>query len=227
MRSRPRTAIVAVALLGLVAALTGCRDPSPGNPPPKGASGVPAFEVRVTGADPAILTASYRPGCPVTPSQLRLLRLTYWDFGGRRVFGELVVHASVADGVVKAFKRFYDARYQFRSIRRVEAFGGSDARSMDANNTSAFNCRAVTGGTSWSEHSYGTAIDINPVQNPYVSGSTVLPAAGRDWLNRSYPVREVIKGNDGWVYTMGVYGWKWGGHWTTKKDYQHFSISGR
>jgi hypothetical protein len=227
MRPLPRTIVRVALLVVVVATAAGCTDPSPGTPPAKGAAGVPAFETRVTVANSTTLSASYRAGCPVGPSALRLVRLTYWGYDGQRKWGELVVAAGVVNEINAAFKRFYDARYQFASIRRVEAFGGSDDRSMAANNTSAFNCRRVTGGTAWSEHSYGTAIDVNPVQNPYVSGSTVLPPAGRNWLDRRNPAKEVIKAGDGWVYTFGVYGWKWGGSWTTKKDYQHFSKSGR
>ena len=94
------------------------------------------------------------------------MRLSYWGYDGKRKYGELVVAASVVGEINAAFKRFYDARYQFASIRRVEAYGGSDTRSMAANNTSAFNCRRVTGGTSWSEHPYGTAIDMDPGPEP-------------------------------------------------------------
>ena len=227
MRRRLRTAVLVALLLGLVATAVGCVDPSPGNPPAKGAAGVPAFSSKVLPTTAAMLSSSYRAGCPVGPPSLRLVQLTYWGYDGKRHWGELVVAASVTAEIQAIFGRFYDARYQLRRIVRVEAFGGSDDRSMAANNTSAFNCRKVTGGTTWSEHSYGTAIDVNPVQNPYVSGSTVAPPAGRSWLDRTLPYREVIKHNDGWVYTMHHYGWKWGGEWTSKKDYQHFSKSGR
>lgn len=226
MRSRPRSVLLAVLALALVA-VTACADPSPGVPPAKGAAGVPAFEFTVQKVDATMLAASWRPGCPVGLDALRRIRLTYWGYDGKRKWGELIVARSVLGEIEVIFKRFYDVRYQIARMQRVEAFGGSDARSMRYNNTSAFNCRPVTGGTSWSEHSYGAAIDVNPIQNPYVKGSYVAPLAGRAWLNRRIAANEVIKPEDGWVHTFAKQGWKWGGSWTTLKDYQHFSKSGR
>jgi hypothetical protein len=97
---------------------------------------------------------------------------------------------------------------------------------MAANNTSAFNCRSVTGGGGFSEHSYGTAIDLNPVQNPYLSGALVLPEQGRPYIGRpSSP--GVIHAGDAVVNAFAGIGWKWGGYWNSPTDYQHFSASGR
>ena len=109
----------------------------------------------------------------------------------------------------------------------VEAFGGSDDASMAANNTSAFNCRKATGGTSWSEHSYGRAIDVNPVQNPYVKGSLVLPQSGSAYVDRSRTIPGMIRAGDAVVRAFAAQGWAWGGTWTSLKDYQHFSTTGR
>ena len=99
---------------------------------------------------------------------------------GEKVQGELVVHADAAEDMVTVFRALFDAGYPVRSMRLVDDFDASDDASMDADNTSAFNCRAITGGTGWSEHAYGRAIDVNPVENPYVSGSSVGPSAGPD-----------------------------------------------
>jgi hypothetical protein len=98
---------------------------------------------------------------------------------------------------------------------------------MAANNTSAYNCRKVTGGTSWSEHSYGKAIDINPIQNPYVNGSTVLPSAGKSYVSRSTYKKGMIRSGDVVTKSFAAAGWTWGGSYRTLKDYQHFSVSGR
>ncbi len=111
-------------------------------------------------------------------------------------------------------------------MRLVDDFGGSDDASMAADNTSAFNCRPVTGGGGFSEHSYGTAIDLNPVQNPYVSGDLVLPEPGRGYLDRA-PGSGVIRAGDPTVATFAASGWTWGGTWSGPVDYQHFSVSGR
>jgi poly-gamma-glutamate synthesis protein (capsule biosynthesis protein) len=98
---------------------------------------------------------------------------------------------------------------------------------MDANNTSAFNCRRATGSSRWSEHAYGRAIDINPVQNPYVSGSTVLPPRGRKFVDRSRKHPAMIRRRGPVVRAFRDIGWEWGGLWSSVKDYQHFSKTGR
>ncbi len=172
------------------------------------------------------MSSSWRPGCPVPLADLRYLTLTYRGFDGADHIGELVVAASVADTVVAIFGELYAEGYPIASMRLVDDFGGDDDASMAANNSSAFNCRPVTGGGGFSEHSYGTAIDLNPVQNPYVSGSQVLPEAGRDFLDR-HPAAGVILPGDGVVTAFAAHGWSWGGAWTGPIDYQHFSVSGR
>jgi hypothetical protein len=98
---------------------------------------------------------------------------------------------------------------------------------MSANNTSAFNCRTVTGGDSYSEHSYGRAIDINPLVNPYVKGSTVLPPEGSQYADRSLDAPGMIHSGDEVVTAFAARGWVWGGTWSSLKDYQHFSTTGR
>ena len=111
-------------------------------------------------------------------------------------------------------------------MQLVDDFGGDDAASMAANNTSAFNCRRVAGSSSWSQHSYGRAIDINPVQNPYVSGSTVSPPAGGAYLDRGHIRPGMIVADDAAVRSFAAVGWSWGGAWARTKDYQHFSLTG-
>lgn len=179
---------------------------------------------RVVAAD---LPASYRPGCPVLPQDLRLLRMTYLDLAGTGRTGEMVVHADVVATVVDVFSRLHAAGFPVARMDPVDAFGGSDDASMAANNTSAFNCRPTTGGSGWSEHAYGRALDLNPVQNPYVSGSTVLPGLGRAYLDRSNRRPGMVTAGDLVVTAFAASGWGWGGGWTSARDYQHFSSSGR
>jgi hypothetical protein len=173
------------------------------------------------------LGSSYRAGCPVPPSDLRLLQVTFLGFDGRPHLGEIVVHRSQAAHVVEVFRRLYDARFPVQQMVTVEQYGSDDDRSTAANNTSAFNCRTVTGGSGFSEHAYGTALDINPVQNPYVRGSTVLPEAGRAYLDRSDLRPGMVVAGDVVVRAFAAAGWGWGGDFRTFKDYQHFSLSGR
>jgi putative cell wall-binding protein len=171
--------------------------------------------------------SSWRPGCPVALDDLALIEMTHWGFDGQVHHGRLVVGRGVAADVLASFERIYQARFPIERMRLVDEYGADDDRSMAANNTSAFNCRRVTGGTSWSEHSYGTAVDINPVQNPYVRGSTVAPTAGSRYLDRS-DVRPGMIVRPGAVTTaFDRIGWGWGGDWSSVKDYQHFSRSGR
>ena len=190
------------------------------------ASGFTGSSVSIDADLTARLASSWRAGCPVPLADLRYLTLTYRGFDGADHTGELVVAASVADAVLATFKELYQDGYPIASMRLVDDFGGDDDASMAANNTSAFNCRPITGGGGFSEHSFGTAIDVNPVQNPYVSGSTVLPAAGRPFVDRPL-VPGVIHDGDPVVQAFAAHGMRWGGDWRGPIDYQHFSVSGR
>jgi hypothetical protein len=178
---------------------------------------------RVTASD---LPRSWRPGCPVGPSQLRLLRVSHWDFSGRPHVGELVVRSSEARDVVSVFRKLYVARFPIRRIRLVDAYGGDDDRSMAADNTSGFNCRFVEGTSRWSAHASGLAIDLNPVENPFISRGHVSPPAGRRYLDRSRVRPGMAVGNNVVVRAFASIGWSWGGRWNEPVDYQHFSATG-
>lgn len=168
---------------------------------------------------------SYRPGCPVPLSELRYLRLRHWAFDGGPKIGELVVHEDAVPAISAAFTKLYAQQFTIRQMRLVDDYGGSDDGSVAADNTSAFNCRTVAGTSRWSQHSYGRAVDINPVENPYVSGSEVSPAAAEAYARRS-PLRRGMIGTDA-VAAFRSQGWEWGGFWSSVKDYQHFSSNGR
>jgi hypothetical protein len=170
---------------------------------------------------------SWRPGCPVGLRDLRLVQLTHRWFDGKVVTGRLIVHRDVARDVVRVFRRLYAVRFPIRQMVPIDAYGGSDFRSIEADNTSAFNCRYVEGTRRWSEHAYGRAIDVNPIENPYVSG-------GRTSHPKSFPYLERSRRRPGTAYEGGTLvrafdaiGWGWGGRWTSVQDYQHFSASGR
>jgi hypothetical protein len=173
------------------------------------------------------MTASWHPGCPVRLEDFRLLSLDHWGFDGAVHKGEMVVHRDQADAVIRVFGRLFEAAFPIEQMVLVDEYGGDDDRSMAANNTSAFNCRPVTGGTSWSEHSYGRAIDINPIQNPYVTSASVLPPAGVPYADRTKDVPGMIHTSDVVVGAFASIGWGWGGDWSSIKDYQHFSATGR
>lgn len=173
----------------------------------------------------ARMVHSWRPGCPVPRRDLRYVTVTHVRFDGSARQGELVVHKAVAEDVTGVFARLYAARFPIRKMRLVDDYGGSDAASMAADNTSGFNCRRVTGSTRWSEHSYGRAIDVNPVRNPYVYRGTVEPPAGERFVDRSPRRKGMV--TRGVRRAFASIGWSWGGAWTTRKDYQHFSATGR
>jgi hypothetical protein len=189
----------------------------------------PPFTARVSRVTAADLPYSYRAGCPVAPARLRRLRLSYWGFDDRRHVGELVVNAAVVDDVRTVFARLYRARFPMRAMRKVDAFRGSDDASMAADNTSAFNCRpaVASGPKRWSMHAYGEAIDVNPVENPYLQGGRVLPPAGSRYLNRSRARKGMAIDGGILVRAFEEVGWSWGGRWTGSRDYQHFSTNGR
>ena len=187
----------------------------------------PPFTAAVSPVRWADLRYSYRAGCPVPPAQLRTIRLSYWGFDGRPREGALVVNASVTRDVTLVFRRLYDARFPIRRLVPVAAYRGSDDASMAADNTSAFNCRRVGGSSSWSMHAYGEAIDLNPVENPYVVGGRVSPPAGRRYVDRTrYRAGMAVEGGVA-VRAFDAVGWKWGGRWTSSRDYQHFSTTGK
>lgn len=171
---------------------------------------------------------SWHVGCPVAISQLRLLTLGYWGFDNRPHTGRLVVNQDVSTSVVSVFHRLYDARFPIRRMQPVDDYGGSDFRSIEADNTSAFNCRAATGSTHWSEHAYGHAIDVDPIENPYVDGGQTSHPASRPFLDRSRHRPGMAYPGGTLVEAFATIGWGWGGSWSgSVHDYQHFSRSGR
>jgi hypothetical protein len=180
---------------------------------------------RVTRAE---LPYSWHRGCPVAPLVLRRLRLTYWGFDGRAHVGSLVLNRDAVADVTHVFARLYAARFPIRRMRPIDAYRGNDERSLAADNTAAFNCRyaIAPGPRRWSAHAYGEAIDVNPVENPYLVGRRVHPRAGARYLDRSN-VRPGMAVREGvLVRAFAAVGWQWGGRWTGSPDYQHFSATG-
>lgn len=170
---------------------------------------------------------SWHKGCPVSISDLRLVSVSFWGFDGRAHQGELILHKDHAVSVVTALRTLYEERFPIRRMQLVEAYGSSDDRSMAADNTSAFNCRGVPGSGSWSEHAYGRAIDINPLENPEIRNGVVSPPDGRKYVNRNKRAKGMIHAGDATVRAFEAVGWEWGGYWHSLKDYQHFSWNGQ
>ena len=188
----------------------------------------PPFSHSVSRVTPADLPHSWHRGCPVGPASLRRLRLSYWGFDGRAHTGALIVNAKAVGALTRVFSRLYAARFPIRRLRPIDAYGGSDERSLDADNTAAFNCRyaVASGPKRWSVHAYGLAVDVNPVENPYVEGGRVHPRAGRAYLDRSRYRRGMAVRGGLLVRAFADVGWQWGGRWSGSPDYQHFSATG-
>jgi len=156
----------------------------------------PPFAHSVSRVTAAQLPYSWHRGCPVAPAQLRRVRLAYWGFDGRAHTGALVVNVS--------------------------------ERSLNHDNTAAFNCRyaVAPGPKHWSVHAYGLAIDVDPVENPYLEGGRVHPRAGRAYLDRSRVRPGMAVPGGLLVRSFAAVGWQWGGRWAGSPDYQHFSSTG-
>lgn len=177
----------------------------------------------VTAAD---LGATWRPGCPVGPDALRRVELDHWGVDGRRHRGELVVNADVVDTVVDVFAQLTALRFPIEKMQSPDRYpGAEDELSMRDNNTSAYNCRGIPGSDSWSLHAYGRAVDINPRINPYLDARGHFePANGGPWLDRTRTDPGMFHDGDPAVEAFTTRGWRWGGHWRTPLDYQHFEL---
>lgn len=165
----------------------------------------------------ADVAKTWRTGCPVHYRALRTVEMNHWGFDGRMHRGRLVMAAEVTTSALQAFEVGIATRFPIAQMREVSAYGGSDDASMAANNTSAFNCRAITNGRGWSQHSYGRAIDINPVQNPYVYRGTVSPKAGAAYTNRSKVRPGMMVSTAPLTKAFTSRGWRW----LSTYDYQH------
>lgn len=183
----------------------------------------PELRERMTGS-------SWREGCPVGLGDLRLVRVSHWDFRGDVERGELVVHERYAGGMVDVMRRLFSKRFPIRRMELIDRYDADDRRSMADDNTSAFNCRLVAGTTRWSMHAYGKAIDINPRENPYVAGDHVSPPEGEPYADRR-PAREGMVFGGGPVVRSfdRILRWEWlgdPGAGRGYRDYQHLSSDG-
>jgi D-alanyl-D-alanine carboxypeptidase len=170
------------------------------------------------------LGASWRPGCPVEPAQLRRVDVEHIGFDGQTHRGELIVHEDLVPEVITIFEQLYRLGFPIEKIRTVDHYPAADDElSMEDDNTSAFNCRGIPGSNRWSQHAYGRAIDLNPLLNPciYASGA-FQPRNAAPYLDRSRTDPGLLRNGGPAVHVFTDRGWQWGGYWTTPIDYQHF-----
>ena len=196
--------------------------------PPRFVGGVyligPALKERLSGRN-------WRAGCPVPIEDLRHVQVSYWDFDDAVRSGPLIVNERVADDVLWVFRQLFRVRFQIHRIDLPPRYHPPRPEDYEntRNLTSSFNCRPATGNPgSLSHHSYGWAIDINPLQNPYVrSDGSVLRRIVKPYRDRTLRRPGMIHPRDVVVRSFARIGWFWGGNWDTLKDYMHFSLTGR
>ena len=155
-------------------------------------------------------------------SKLSYLKIAYWGFDDKSHIGEMIVNKVVAQEVLDIFKEVYEKKYPIEKIKLIDEYGADDEKSMEDNNTSAFCYRKISNTNKLSNHSLGMSIDINPLYNPYVTKNYILPTNANIYFNRNIDVKGIIKKEDDLYNAFIKRGWKWGGEWKNKKDYQHF-----
>lgn len=154
--------------------------------------------------------------------ELRYLTVYHYDYKGNIIKGELVCNKAIAKDLLFIFRALLSREYPINSIRLVDDFDASDEASMQANNTSCFNYRTVAHSKMLSNHAFGMAVDINPLENPYVKGSFIQPSTATEYVDRNKDFPHKIDEEDFCKEVFESYGFQWGGHWQYVKDYQHF-----
>ena len=175
----------------------------------------------------------WRAGCPVGLSQLRLLTVSHWGFDGRSHTGQLVVNAAAAGPLARVFGGLYGLHFPIRHLQLADMYGPKRGRPRDGDVTGSFDCRQAvpspcTGGSgtgTWSMHAFGLAVDVNPVENPYVGCGQSRDPTARRYFDRSRHRRGMVTRRA--IAAFGSVGWGWGGSWAgSTKDYMHFSSTG-
>ena len=175
-----------------------------------------------------VSTSVWKKECPVAIKRLKLLEVSYYNFTHIILTGQLIVLDKLSQAVLNIFEELFMLKFPINSIKTMDEFGGNDELSMAANNSSCFNFRPVDGTDKLSMHSYGLAIDINPVQNPFImidkmsNDVAVLPRESVDFLNRHNKREGMVEPI---VEIFRKYGFsEWGGDWNDPIDYHHFQV---
>ena len=172
----------------------------------------------------SLLNKTISEGCPVGRKDLRVVTVRYLNDKGEVTEGTLIVHRAVANDVLAIFDRLLEEKFTIHRIAPASYYDGNDDRLMKMNITSAFNCRRTTDGVGFSKHSWGAAIDLNPLWNPYVKGKKVLPPEGKKYATKRHAIDQpgLVTPGSAVVRIFKEKGWTWGGDWRKLKDYQHF-----
>ncbi len=155
---------------------------------------------------------------PEIKENLVLIQVQYYSFDNRLHQGQIILHKELSNDLIKIFESIRDRQFPVAKVIPIVYYGWDDEKSMEDNNTSAFNYRFIAGTKKLSNHSSGRAIDINPLLNPYIrkdlhqpKGSVYDPDRKGTIIKNSFLVNEFRQ-----------LGWDWGGDWKDRKDYQHF-----
>ncbi len=180
-----------------------------------------------------VAAGEWHSGCPVPLAHLRVLSVPYWGFDGARHTGELVVNEAAVAPLTTVFQRLYAMHFPIHHMALSDEYGPASSRPADGDVTASFECRQAvpspcSGGSgtgSWSEHAYGEAVDLNPVENPYVGCGMTRDKTALSYLKRT-PLRRGMV-SPAVVRAFAAAGWGWGGAWSgSTKDYMHFSATG-
>lgn len=189
----------------------------------------PSTRTPSNGADPAEDASGTASSADVkiTLDELRYVHILHYDFDGNPAEGELICNEYIAQDLVEIFYELYNNEYRLEKVLLIDEYDGNDTASMEDNNTSCFNYRTVPGKSSLSKHSYGLAIDINPLYNPYITYNkdgtrNVSPASGESYADRTLYFPYKIDEEDLCYKLFIQHGFTWGGSWNHSKDYQHF-----
>jgi hypothetical protein len=173
-----------------------------------------------------LLRSTWTPECPVHWTELRYVTVSHWGFDQEFHTGEILVNARVAEDIVEVFRRLHAVRFPIEEMRVIRLEEIDAHPTGDWNDTTSFVCRPAVGTGNWSQHAFGTAVDINPFHNPYEKGDLVLPELASAYTDRSDVRPGMVMPGDEVVQAFTDIGWGWGGNWNSLKDYMHFSVSG-
>ncbi len=172
-----------------------------------------------------IISKSFKEGCPIPMGDLAYLQITHFDMDGGICMGELIVHMKIAMKIMEIFRDLHEVKFPIEKMQLIDDYDADDDRSMEANNSSAFCYRSITGQPGIvSKHGLGLAIDLNTRMNPYVKGDYIAPSNGKKYTDRSLDEPGMIHPDSAVVRAFKERGFEWGGDWTTRKDYQHFEM---